>query len=94
PGHVPFAMKASVSYYIDKAGGFTDRARTGDVKIIKAKTKQWLDPGDTVIEDGDYIWVPKEIERPFIYYTTIVSHLATILSAVVGIAVVAATVGK
>lgn len=94
PGHVPFARKQGVSYYIEKAGGYTDRARSGDVKIIKAKTKQWLDPGDTVIEDGDYIWVPKEIDRPLIYYTTIVSHLATILSAVVGIAIVAATVGR
>jgi len=94
PGHVPFSRRQDVSYYIEKAGGYTDRARTGDVKIIKAKTKQWLDPGDTVIEDGDYIWIPKKIDRPLIYYTTIVSHLATILSAVVGIAIVVATVGK
>lgn len=94
PGHVPYTPNEGVSYYVLKTGGFTDRARTGDVKIIKARTKQWLDPGETTIEDGDYVWVPKEIEHPFIYYTTIVSHFATILSAIVGIAVVAATVGK
>jgi polysaccharide export outer membrane protein len=94
PGHVPFSPRERVSYYVQKAGGFTDRARTGDVKIIKARTKQWLDPDETTIDDGDYVWVPKEIERPFIYYSTIISHMATILSAVVGIAVVVATVGK
>lgn len=94
PGHVVYVPRADVPYYVEKAGGFTDRARSGDIKIIKARTKQWLDPDETTIEDGDYIWVPKEIERPFIYYTTIVSHLATILSAIVGIAVVAAAVGK
>ncbi|HTY58814.1 MAG TPA: SLBB domain-containing protein, partial [Bacteroidota bacterium] len=68
PGNVPFAPGADAAYYIGKAGGFTDRARTGDVKIVKAKTRQWLAPSATTIEGGDYIWVPKEIERPFGYY--------------------------
>jgi polysaccharide export outer membrane protein len=94
PGHIPFVAGQPASYYVNKAGGFTDRARTGDVRIIKARTKQWLSPDDTRIEDGDYVWVPKEIERPFIYYTTIVANLASIFSAIVGIAVVAATVGR
>lgn len=36
----------------------------------------------------------KKIQRPFIYYTLIVSHLATILNIIVGITIVAATVSK
>ena len=94
PGHVPFVRGESESYYIQRSGGFTDRARPGDVKIIKARTKQWLSPGETTIEDGDYVWVPKEIEHPFIYYTTIVSQLSTIFSAIVGIAVVIVTLNR
>ncbi|MBI4809971.1 MAG: SLBB domain-containing protein [Ignavibacteriales bacterium] len=94
PGHVPFIQDMSSEYYITKAGGFTDRARKGDMKIIKSKTKQWLDPDETTIEDGDYIWVPKDPDRPFAYYMTIASQAASVLSVVIGIAVVIVQVTK
>lgn len=88
PGHVPYVPDMLPEYYIAKAGGFTDRAREGDMKIIKSKTKQWLDPDETTIEDGDYIWVPKDPEHPFAYYMTVASQAASVLSVVVGIAVI------
>jgi len=94
PGHVPFVTGENVDYYIAKAGGFTDRARDGDVKVIKSKTKQWLSPGETTIEDGDYIWVPKNPDHSFAYYMTIASQAASVLSVVIGIAVVVAQVTK
>jgi protein involved in polysaccharide export with SLBB domain len=94
PGHIPFVSGNSVKYYVAHAGGFTDRARTGDMKVIKGKTKQWLDPDETTIEDGDYIWVPKEPDRSFAYYMTIASQAASVLSVVVGIAVIAVQVTK
>jgi protein involved in polysaccharide export with SLBB domain len=94
PGHVPFVKGMNVEYYIAKAGGFTDRARKGDVQIIKSKTKQWLDPDETVIEEGDYIWIPKYPDRPFAYYMTIASQAASVLSVVIGIAVVIVQVTK
>ncbi len=94
PGHVPYVSGENVTYYLQKAGGVTDDARSGDLKIIKSKTKQWLSENETTIEEGDYVWVPKKISRPFVYYTTIVSHFASILSAIVGIAIVVATVSK
>ena len=93
-GHVPFVEGADASYYIRKAGGFTERARSGDLKIIKAKTRQWLSPRETTIEEGDYVWVPQDVDRPFLYYTTIVSQVATVLSAIVGVAIVIATLRK
>jgi protein involved in polysaccharide export with SLBB domain len=85
-GHVPFVPSEGVDYYINKAGGFTDRAREGDLKIVKAKTRQWLSPNETKIEEGDYVWVPKEIERPFSYYMNIIGQTASIIS--VGVSVV------
>jgi protein involved in polysaccharide export with SLBB domain len=94
PGHIPFVSGNDVKYYVAHAGGFTDRARTGDLKVIKGKTKQWLDPDETTIEDGDYIWVPKEPDRSFAYYMTIASQAATVLSVVLGIAVVIVQVTK
>jgi polysaccharide biosynthesis/export protein len=94
PGHIPFIAGQSVEYYVLKAGGFTDRARKGDMKIIKAKTKQWLDPGETQIEDGDYVWVPKHPDRPFAYYMMVASQAASVLSVIIGIAVVIVQVSK
>jgi len=88
PGHVQFVQGMTAEYYISKAGGFTDRARKGDLKIIKNKTKQWLDPEETVIEDGDYIWVPKYPERSFAYYMNIASQAASVMSVIIGIAVI------
>jgi len=88
PGHVPFVQGRDADYYIRKAGGLTDNARGGDIKVVKAKTKQWLSTGDTPIEDGDYIWVPKEPDRPFSYYMTIASQAASVMSVIIGVAVV------
>lgn len=88
PGHIPFMKGGTVENYISKCGGFTDAARKGDVKIIKSKTKQWLDPDETTVEEGDYIWVPKKPERSFAYYTTVLSQTASIMSVVVGMALV------
>ncbi len=94
PGHIPFIEGRTTEYYVMKAGGYTDRAREGDVKIIKGKNKQWLAPDETTIEDGDYVWVPKDPDRPFAYYMTIASQAATVLSVIVGIAVVVVQVTK
>ncbi|MBF8248417.1 MAG: Periplasmic polysaccharide export protein, partial [Bacteroidetes bacterium] len=69
-----------VGYYVSRAGGYTDYARSGDVMIIKRNTRQWLKPGETQIEDGDYIWVPKVSDRPFSYYLGVVSQTASIIT--------------
>jgi len=84
-GHVPFISGQSVDYYIRKAGGLTERARAGDIKIVKAKTRQWLSPKEATIEEGDYVWVPKDPERPFSYYMNIIGQTASIVSVAVSI---------
>jgi polysaccharide export outer membrane protein len=85
PGHVAFTGGQDVWYYIQKAGGVTDRARSGDIKVVKAKTRQWLSPGDTHVEEGDYVWIPKQPERPFGYYLNIIAQSASIVSVAVSI---------
>ena len=94
PGHIQYVSGRDPKYYVSKAGGFTDRANTGHLTIIKAKTKQWLSPDDTKLEEGDYIWVPTEPDRPFSYYMTIASQAATVLSVIIGVAVVVIQVSK
>jgi protein involved in polysaccharide export with SLBB domain len=88
PGNVTFLPGRDVEYYVQQAGGLTERARESDIKIVKAKTRQWLSPDESRIEEGDYVWVPKDPERPFSYYMTVISQGAAILSVLLGIAVV------
>jgi polysaccharide export outer membrane protein len=85
PGHVDFVPGQDVEYYIRKAGGVTDRARGGDIKLVKAKTRQWLSPGGLLVEEGDYVWVPKVPERPFGYYLNIVAQSTAIISVAVSL---------
>jgi len=80
PTQVPHVPGKDVGYYVSKAGGFTDYARPGDAMVIKHTTRQWLKPGETPIEDGDYIWVPKVSDRPFSYYLGVVSQTASIIT--------------
>jgi polysaccharide export outer membrane protein len=94
PGHIPVIDGKEMRYYIDKAGGFTDRASKSDVKVIKATTKQWLKPGDTILEEGDNIWVPADESHPFSYYMTTASQAASVISVVLGIAILIVQVTK
>ncbi|MFZ1979079.1 MAG: SLBB domain-containing protein [Bacteroidota bacterium] len=78
-GNVPYISGKDFEYYLQRAGGVTDAARTGDIMIIKHTTRQWMKPDETKIEENDYIWVPKKMGRPFAYYLNIVSQVAGIL---------------
>ena len=94
PGNVPFVAGKDYKYYVDKAGGFTNKARTGDVMIIKRANRQWLSPKETKIEEGDYIWVPKEPERSFAYYMNIFSQTAAVVTAAISIALLGVQLGR
>jgi protein involved in polysaccharide export with SLBB domain len=81
PGHIPYVEGKRARYYIDLAGGYTEEARSGDVKVIKRTTRNWLDPSETTIQDGDYIFVPKEVHYPFAYYLTTITQAAGIIAS-------------
>jgi polysaccharide biosynthesis/export protein len=83
PGNIPFVHGQPVAHYLDQAGGFTNRARKRGLMIIKRSTGQWLKPNETIIEDGDHIWVPKKVDRRFEDYLRMTSQAAT----VVGVAI-------
>jgi len=87
PGHIEFVEGEDYSFYINRAGGLTTRARDDDIRIVKAKTRQWLSPDETGVEEGDYVWVPKEIERPFGYYLAIVGQTAAIVSVALSVVI-------
>ena len=94
PGNVPFISGMDYQYYIQKCGGFTENARTSDVMIIKRATRQWLSPKETKVEEGDYVWVPKEPQRTFAYWMNIFNQTAAVVTAAVSIALLAVQLNK
>ena len=89
PGHIPYVEGKGVGYYIGLAGGYADEARSGDVTVIKGTTRTWLDPGETKIDDGDFVFVPKEIHYPFGYYLSTVVQFAGIIASLATVVLVA-----
>ena len=87
PGFIHFTKGKDVNFYITAAGGETNLAESGDIKIIKAGSKQWLSIGETTVEEGDYVWVPKEPYRPFTYYLTIYSQIFGVVATVVSLVI-------
>ncbi len=94
PGHVPFVVGQGADYYIERAGGFTQEARSGDVKVVKSGTRVWLDPDETAVEDGDFVWVPRETHYPFSYYITTYAQIASIIGVVATVALLVNNFGK
>ena len=83
PGYVPYVLGANLDYYIQRAGGFSELAVSGDTRIIKKGTVDWVEPGKTTIEPGDKIWVPKKVVREFRYYFEIFRDVVGIAASVI-----------
>lgn len=94
PGHVAFVKDQGYKYYLNKAGGVADGAVKGDTRVIKAGSKQWLDPSETTIEEGDYLWVPKEPYRSFSYSVQTYSQLFSIIATIGTLTVLVLQVSK
>lgn len=83
PGFVPFEKGADVSYYIDLAGGYGDRADESEVRVIKFKTREWIDPEDAKIESQDFIYVPKIIKHDFAYDIDLIAKVSSVLVSLI-----------
>ena len=91
PGNVKFSAGKDYSYYIQEAGGYTNEAHESQVKVIKAGSRTWLQPDETTIEDGDFIWVPKDVTRPFAQQITTWAQIAAIFATLATIILVIRT---
>jgi len=87
PGKIIYDSLLTIEDYIKLAGGFGWRALEGDVRVIKAKTGEWVDADeDVLLKPGDTIWVPEDPPGPkfwdvFTDVLTIVAQLAAIVAA-------------
>ena len=91
PGKIIYDSTLTVNDYIKLAGGFGWRAQEGDVRVIKARTGEWIDAYDVEqLGPGDTIWVPEEPPSPkfWIVFTDILTVLAQVAAIVAASAAV------
>lgn len=87
PGKIIYDSTLTINDYIELAGGFGWRAQEGDVRVIKAKTGEWVEESDiTMLGPGDTIWIPENPPGPdfWVVFTdvlTILAQLAAIVAA-------------
>jgi len=59
PGLFPYDANKTLRYYVDEAGGYNWNARKSKIRVIKAKTGEWVKAKDsTPIDIGDAIFIP------------------------------------
>jgi protein involved in polysaccharide export with SLBB domain len=95
PGHVTFIEGKDYRYYVDEASGLGELAVDDEIMIIKGGSRAWISTeNDSVtIEEGDYIYVPKESLRStrsyimeYSVYLSVLASIAAILLSIVTIA--------
>lgn len=59
PGFVTYVAGKSAKYYIDRAGGVSESAASGNTGVIKSAGHQWLEADKATVDPGDAVYVPK-----------------------------------
>jgi hypothetical protein len=71
PGFVPIVEgKEDYKYYINEAEGMGEFAVEDEIMVIKGGSRFWISPleQNVMLEEGDYIYIPKERLRSFRNY--------------------------
>ena len=87
PGILTFRPGLSIADYVRQAGGFTDRAWSGRIRVTRAVTGQTL-PAKSVraLDPGDFVWVPERPDKSLLDYSReTLTALAQIATVVIGI---------
>lgn len=84
PGNIRYVKGENYDYYINRAGGLGELAEDGKISIIKAETREWIsdDIKNVPIENGDFIYVPKNPAKSFNYYVGVVGRYLSIIGSV------------
>jgi protein involved in polysaccharide export with SLBB domain len=94
PGWVPYKAGAKFDYYIEQAGGYSERADVSEARLIKQKTQEWREPDIATIEEGDYIFVPRKPVRDFAFFFNIFRDVLAVAGAIATIALLIVQVNK
>jgi protein involved in polysaccharide export with SLBB domain len=82
-GHIPYHPGADADFYIQSAGGYAEGAVESGTRVIKARTRKWVEPDETTVEPGDEIFVPQEGMYPEDYTLRIVSLVVGMIGTIV-----------
>lgn len=96
PGYIETVPGENFQYYLNRAGGISEFSR-GEIYLIKGKTRSWIEleeDSQVEIENGDFIWVPKEPYRDFDYYLTRIGNFATIVGSLATVILLFLQIGK
>jgi protein involved in polysaccharide export with SLBB domain len=81
PGIIGFAPRRTVAEYVRLAGGYSDRAAHGKVRVTRSITGQSLRARDVPeVGPGDLIWVPERGD------TSVWKHLQTLITVAAQVA--------
>jgi len=63
PGLIPWVEGENWEYYVKEAGGYTNNKSLRNIRIIEAKSGNWIKPNSkTVLYPGDIIFIPAKTE--------------------------------
>ncbi len=94
PGHVKFSEGKNYKYYIDQAGGIGEYAED-EIMIIKGSSRNWISVEDNIaLEEGDYIFVPKQRLKSFRTFTMELSGYFSIIGSIATILLLIVQLGK
>ncbi|MHB8904515.1 MAG: SLBB domain-containing protein [Melioribacteraceae bacterium] len=94
PGYVSYKKEKDHNYYLTKAGGVGRNAQD-DIKIIKGNSYAWFDASKKIpIDAGDFIYVPKDVPKPFEYYLKNIGTAAGIVGSIATIILLLVQFGK
>lgn len=86
-GYVTYTANKSLKWYIDLAGGEAQGARMDRARIIRGKSKVWVEDGkNIVVEPGDEVYVPRSPDVPIGTDLQSYAILAGIISSAVAVA--------
>ena len=98
PSTVPYKKGASLSYYVNQAGGYADNASKGNEIVIQPNGKKWEQSGwffipDEDILSGSTIIVPTRIQTPSQVWPAI-RDVISVLSTAAVLVLTAKTLSK
>jgi polysaccharide biosynthesis/export protein len=85
PGYVEFSPGKTIDWYIQRAGGVAAGGRRDRARIVKGKSKIWIDSDESIVEPGDEVYIPRNPDVPAGYEIQTYAVIAGIAGTIVGI---------
>ncbi|WP_337865800.1 SLBB domain-containing protein [Ignavibacterium sp.] len=94
PGHVKFVEGKDYLFYIEQTGGLGEYAED-EIMVIKGGSRNWIPAERNIeIEEGDYIFVPKERIKSFRTLTMELSGYFSIIGSIATVILLIVQLGK